>query len=162
MEQKETNSAASGCEIGTREAGSRDPGMRFEARLALVPAAMEYLAAGMREAGATPEALLRAELILEELFRNSVLHGYGGDSASPVWITPAADGFRYLDEAPAFNPLADGPAGVAPDPSLSIEDQPVGGAGLLLISQLARGLRYGRRDGRNCLEVEVSPGRQAD
>ncbi|CAN7339873.1 ATP-binding protein [Pseudoduganella sp. LjRoot289] len=156
MEQKETNSAAAGCEIGTRELG-----MRFEARLSCVPAAMEYLAAEMRRAGATPEALLRAELILEELLRNSVLHGYLGDSASPVWLAPAADGFRYQDEAPPFNPLADGPEGVAPDPGRSIEEQPVGGAGLLLIRQLARSLRYARQDGRNRLDVTVSPERES-
>ena len=161
MDQKDTNSAGPGCEIGTRDITMGDFGARFEARLAQVPAAMEYLAVEMRKAGATPEALLRAELIMEELFRNSVLHGYGGDSESPVWIAVAADGFRYRDAAPAFNPLADGPSGVAPDPSLPIEDQPVGGAGLLLIRQLARSLRYSRRDGSNMLEIEVSPERQA-
>lgn len=157
MEQKETNSAAGGCEIGTR-----DPGRRFEARLAFVPAAMDYLAAEMRRAGATPEALLRAELILEELLRNSVLHGYRGDSGKPVWIAPAVDGFSYQDQAPPFNPLTDAPAGLAPDPALAIEEQPVGGAGLLLIRQLARSLQYARRDGRNRLDVTVWPDRLPD
>lgn len=157
MEQKETNSAAGGCEIGTR-----GPGRRFDARLALVPAAMAYLAAEMRRAGATPEALLRAELILEELLRNSVLHGYGGDSGAPVWIAAARNGFCYQDEAPPFNPQVDGPAGTAPDPALTIEEQPVGGAGLLLIRQLARSLCYSRQDGRNRLEVAVSPDRDPD
>ncbi|MES2257186.1 MAG: ATP-binding protein [Pseudomonadota bacterium] len=145
MEQKGNNSAEKGCELGTR----------FDARRSDAPAALAHAGAALRAAGATPATVARVELILEELFLNSVLHGYRGDSASPVWIAVRADGFCYVDEAPPFNPLEDGPAGVAPDPALTIEDQPVGGAGLLLIRQLARQASYCRQDGRNCLIITV-------
>lgn len=145
MEQKGTSTGAGGCKTGTR----------FEARLALVPVVMELVAAQMRHAGAAPDAVMRAELILEELFRNSVLHGYGGDSGRPVWIFAQAAGFCYEDEAPAFNPLADRQAHKEPNPDLAIEDQPVGGAGLMLIRQLAKRAEYVRHDKRNCLLIEV-------
>lgn len=145
MEQKGTSSGGGGVNIGTR----------FEARLALVPVVMELVAAQMRHAGAEPDAVLRAELILEELFRNSVLHGYGGDSDKPVWVAAHATGFCYEDEAPAFNPLAERRAEKEPNPDLAIEDQPVGGAGLLLIKDMARSADYQRSHGRNRLFFEV-------
>lgn len=146
MDEKETNSAAGGCEIGTR----------FEARLACVPAALACLAAGMQAGGAAPDAVLRAELIFEELVRNTILHGYRGDSAQPFWIAPSAQGFCYADAAPPFNPLADGVGGSLPDPVRPLAAQPVGGAGLPLIRQLACHIAYQRVDGRNRLQVAVT------
>jgi anti-sigma regulatory factor (Ser/Thr protein kinase) len=145
MEQKGTNTGAGGCKTGTR----------FEARLALVPVVVELVAAQMRHAGAAPDAVMRAGLILEELFRNSVLHGYGGDSGRPVWIYAQAAGFCYEDEAPAFNPLAERLVRQEPNPDLPAADQPIGGAGLMLIRQLARRAEYVRHDKRNCLLIEV-------
>jgi anti-sigma regulatory factor (Ser/Thr protein kinase) len=150
MEEKETNSAAGGCEIGTR----------FEARLACVPAATACLVAGMHAAGADPEAVLRAELILEELVRNTILHGYRGDSAQPLWIAPDANGFCYADAAPPFNPLADGPSAslTAPNPARPVADQHVGGAGLPLIRQLSSSIVYEWVAGCNRLRVAVAAG----
>jgi serine/threonine-protein kinase RsbW len=56
------------------------------------------------------EKCLRLNVVLEELFVNTVTHGYGEDSDAPVWITlePKAPGVQvtYEDTAPAFNPLA--------------------------------------------------------
>lgn len=110
----------------------------------------------MHAAGAPPEAVLRAELILEELVRNTILHGYRGDSGQPLWIAPDAGGFCYTDAAPAFNPLADGPSGIAPDPAKPVADQHVGGAGLPLIRQLSSSIAYERVAGCNRLRVAVS------
>jgi|SRR5471032_589995 len=133
---------------------------RFPARLAALPDALVHVADGLRAAGAAPAAVARAELILEELFRNSVLHGYRGDAAQWVWLGVWADaqgaGFCYEDAAPPFNPLCDGAPSAAPDPALGIAAQPVGGVGLLLIRQLGRAIEYAYRDGRNALKVSVA------
>ena len=134
----------------------------FPARLAALPDALAHVADGLRAAGAAPGAVARAELILEELFRNSVLHGYRGDAAQSVWLGVWSDGqgagFLYEDAAPPFNPLRDGPASAAPNPALSIAEQPVGGVGLLLIRQLGQAIHYEYRDGRNSLMVGIAHG----
>lgn len=132
---------------------------RFPARLAALPDALVHVADGLRAAGAAPAAVARAELIVEELFRNSVLHGYRGDAAQSVWLgvwSGEGAGFVYEDAAAPFDPLRDGPPSAAPDPALSIAEQPVGGVGLLLIRQLGQAIDYAYRDGRNCLKVSLA------
>jgi len=63
-----------------------------------------------REASVPHERCLRASLVLEELFVNTVKHGHGGGSDAPVWIELAASGGEvelcYEDRAPPFNPFA--------------------------------------------------------
>ena len=54
------------------------------------------LAAGFVEAfcaaqGVAPPDALRLTLIVEELFTNTIVHGHGGDHASPVRIEVAVD-----------------------------------------------------------------------
>ncbi|NRR34342.1 ATP-binding protein [Oxalobacteraceae bacterium] len=151
MEQKGINLGAASGENCTPQRG-------FPARLDAVPEALAFVAEGLRVGGLSESQLARAELILEELFRNTVLHGYGGDSAHSVWLAVAPGVFWLEDQAPPFNPLSDGPAGVAPQPGLAIELQPVGGAGLLLIRQLAQALRYEYTAGRNRVEVRLIAG----
>jgi serine/threonine-protein kinase RsbW len=98
----------------------------------------------------------RLVLIVEELFSNSIEHGYGGDSDRPVWLTltPAAEGcgLVYEDAAPAHDPFA----GV-PDPALekSAESRPVGGLGVFLIGQYCSLKRHERRGEHNVIELFV-------
>lgn len=128
---------------------------RFDARLDAVPAAQAFLAQALRRNGVAQDLVARAELILEELFRNSVLHGYGGDSQYAVWIGGDGVGaaFWYEDEAPPFNPLEADIGVRAPAAGRAIEDQPVGGVGLMLIRKMARSVDYARRNGRNRIAV---------
>ena len=98
----------------------------------------------------------RAILLVEELFANSVFHGYGGDSDQPVWLTVDidADGCRlvYEDRAPEYNPfLADEPDldGAVP------EERPVGGLGIVFLNELSTARSYERRDDRNVIELQV-------
>lgn len=149
MEQKGNNLGAASGENCTQQRA-------FPARLAAVPEALAFVAEGLRAGGSPDSQVARAELILEELFRNTVLHGHGGDSANSVWLAVAPGVFWLEDEAPPFSPLCDGPAGAAPQPGLAIELQPVGGAGLLLIRQLAQALHYEYKAGRNRIEVRLA------
>jgi serine/threonine-protein kinase RsbW len=128
---------------------------RFDARLDAVPVAQAFLAHALLRNGVAPDLVARAELILEELFRNSVLHGYRGDGPHAVWIggDGAGAGFWYEDAAPPFNPLEADIGQRAPDAGRAIADQPVGGVGLLLIRRMARSVDYAWRDGRNHVAV---------
>lgn len=127
--------------------------LRFPARLDAVSGAMSFAAMALKQAGLGPGVVARAELILEELLRNSILHGHGGDSAHSVWV--GVDGARlvYEDEAPAFNPVTQGPP--PPDPAQPIEAQAVGGVGLLLIRQLGSAVAYQYSGGRNRIEIAL-------
>lgn len=113
------------------------------------------------EAGVAQRTLGSATLILDELFTNCVIHGYGDDPEGRIevraWIRPdastggaagAQDTHRTLvitltDWAPLFNPLQ------VPEPDLdaSLEDRAIGGLGLLFVRGTADSLSYRVRDG---------------
>jgi anti-sigma regulatory factor (Ser/Thr protein kinase) len=138
MDKKETDNA---------------PPLQFPARLDAIPGAMAFAAMALQQAGLAPGMVARAELILEELLRNSVLHGYGGDSAQSVWVGVQGRVLRYEDAAPPFDPLTEGPP--APDPALPLERQAVGGIGLLLIRQLGGAVVYSHVGGHNRIEITL-------
>ena len=61
---------------------------------------------------------LRLTLVLEELFTNTVEHGYGGDTEEPVQIAcdvePGRVAVTYEDGAPQFDPRLVPPLDDAP------------------------------------------------
>src|SRR5215472_9267706 len=78
-----------------------------------------------RQAAFPRDRGLRLNVVLEELFVNTVTHGHRGGSDAPVWITldPRTPGVHvtYEDTAPAFNPFA-----------YRVEMGRIGGLGVLL------------------------------
>ena len=98
----------------------------------------------------------RLVLIVEELFCNSVEHGYGEDCDQPIWLTlaPGAEGCRliYEDCASAHNPFA-----AVRDPMVDadLENRAVGGLGVFLVVQMSSSTRYERREDRNVIELFV-------
>jgi serine/threonine-protein kinase RsbW len=105
-------------------------------------------------AGIGREDCLKVLLIVEELFTNTVTHGYKGESESPVWMAfePRDEGFvlRYEDAAPPHNPFGE----FRPtETAVLIAQQPVGGLGLKLIRSLATDAGYSREGERNCIRL---------
>ena len=134
------------------------------ARFAALPRLLAPLAPAA-QAVASPEltrALLRAQLAVEELFANSIHHGYGEESDQPVWLSVALQAdtlyLVYADQAAAFDPFA---AIETPDddPAAPLDGRRVGGLGRLLVRELAGQCAYGREGERNVtrLEFPVSP-----
>ena len=101
-------------------------------------------------------------LVLEELFANSVKHGYPGlqhkDNLSvwPVWIelTHSAEGVhvQYEDESFEFNPLENVNP---PDYSGPPESWRIGGLGLSMVAGIATNMRYERIANRNRLSLTL-------
>ena len=126
----------------------------FPARLAAIREVREFIESFCRDAGVARSPGLRVNLVVEELFTNTVTHGHGGDCDRPVWITLEARkgtvSLTYLDQAPAFNPL-----GIAPRPVLdgAIEQRKVGGLGVLLATELTAASEYAHLFGRNRLRM---------
>lgn len=127
---------------------------RFTARQAQFDAIRAFIEAEC--ASIEEDERQRAVLLVEELFANSVFHGYGGDSDEPVWLTVNvdADGCRlvYEDCAPAYNPFE------VEEPDLDAaapEDRPVGGLGIVFLIELSSARSYARRGERNVIEMHV-------
>jgi anti-sigma regulatory factor (Ser/Thr protein kinase) len=107
--------------------------------------------------GVERSAILRVVLVLEELFTNTVTHGYPPGAEGPVWVTLAAEGsgveVTYEDAGSAFDPLTEGPP--PPDPTHAFAGQPPGGMGLALVLGLSTGARYARVGDRNRITLTV-------
>jgi serine/threonine-protein kinase RsbW len=126
---------------------------QFSARMAALAAAFGFAAAFCERHGIAREDALRLKLVIEELFTNTVRHGYRADSDAPIRIAlaalPHAMTLVYEDEAPPFDPTActTASARAAPDA--------VGSFGLRLLGGIARDLSYARDAGRNRLSLTL-------
>ena len=101
------------------------------------------------------EHCLRLNLVVEELFTNTVRHGHRGDTDAPVWVSldsgPAEVRVTYEDTAPPFNPYA--LFASAPDTTLSLRR--IGGLGVLLTRELASTRDYAYLFGRNRIRLTL-------
>jgi serine/threonine-protein kinase RsbW len=98
----------------------------------------------------------RLVLIAEELFCNTIEHGYRGDSDLPVWLelAPTAGGCKllYQDAAPPHDPFT---SIKLPQLAENADHLPVGGLGVFLIGHYCTLRRYERRGDRNVMELYV-------
>lgn len=122
----------------------------FPARLR----AFEQVRALIEEFGAMAELgredRHKLTLIVEELFTNTVTHGFRGDSDSPVQITlehiEAGVRLTYEDSAPQHDSIADG---LRTDIDATINLRHVGGLGVAIALGLTEDAKYDFADGRN-------------
>ena len=131
----------------------------FAARLDQIPATAAFIEAFCARNGIAMPDALRLTLIVEELFTNSVLHGYGGDCEAPIEVVLTTDSgditLLYEDAADEYDPLAE--CAAEPDHLHgAVESRPVGGLGLHLVSELAADARYAREAGRNRLWLRIA------
>lgn len=104
--------------------------------------------------GVGRDSCLRLNLVLEELFTNTIRHGYRDGTDAPVWISLARAGagvrIVYEDGGPPFNPYAWLAAAASEGP------QPLrrpGGLGILLTRELASSREYAYVFGRNSIRL---------
>lgn len=132
-------------------------------RTTMFPASLEqlnplraFLEGFCAQAGIEREACLRLNLLLEELFTNTVRHGHRGNCDAPVWICLAAESDRrvtitYEDTAPPFNPYA------RSSPDTTQEIGKLRGRGVLLLQRLAASGDYAYLYGRNRIRLAFNP-----
>lgn len=117
--------------------------------------ALTELNAGIADAcvrlGVGETDCLRLQLLAEELFINTIDHGWQGHSDSLVRLVLGRDNdaltLRYEDEAPAFNPFL--------PPAKTAADDSIGGLGLALLGGMSRTQHYRREGGRNIVEISL-------
>lgn len=140
----------------TPSADVRDFPARFGSVADTAAFALEFCA---RHGVALPAAQ-RLRLVIEELFTNSIRHGYRGECDAPIRIALAIGGGRvtlqYEDSAPPFDPLAHlfKPSAKAP---ASLDEAAEGGLGIHLVGRSAHDADYRYENGRNRLRL-LMPG----
>ena len=124
----------------------------FPARLGQLRNLTDFLERFCAEEGVGRERCLRLNVVLEELFVNSVRHGHKRDCDAPVWVMLAAAAntvrITYEDTAPPFNPFAYLPADFKPTK--------VGGLGVLLARELSSVREYAYVFGRNRIRLQLT------
>ncbi len=129
----------------------------FPARRDALPQVDAFLSEICAAAGLARESCLRLTLLVEELFTNTVVHGHGADSEAPVRLECEVSLGRvallYEDTGPAHDPFAQV---VAPDASAEVEDRPVGGLGVLLVSAMAQEVEYRRAGDCNRITLVIA------
>jgi serine/threonine-protein kinase RsbW len=128
----------------------------FPARRDVLPQVDAFLGEVCAVAGLGRETCLRLTLLVEELFTNTVTHGHGSDSEAPVRleceVTPGRIALIYDDTGPEHDPFA---RIIAPDDAAEVEDRPVGGLGVLLVSAMAQQVEYHRVGDHNRISLVI-------
>lgn len=131
----------------------------FPARLEELRALRQFIEGFCTQAVLAERDCLRFNLVLEELFTNTVRHGHRGDSDAPVWITLSAAQdtvqVTYEDTAPPFNPYGKPPEA---SPDTTIRTRKPGGLGVLLTRRLAASGEYAYLYGRNRIRLAFALG----
>jgi serine/threonine-protein kinase RsbW len=116
----------------------------------------EFIADVCRAGGVPRDACLRATLLVEELFTNTIVHGHGADTEAPVYLNfeigPGSIALTYEDTAPPHDPFAEVRV---PDGTAGMEERPVGGLGLLLVAAMAERAHYAHAGGRNRISLVI-------
>lgn len=131
----------------------------FTARLVQLRALRRFLEGFFGGAGLAHDDCLRVNLVLEELFTNTVKHGYRGECDAPIWVGLRVGEGRlhvtYEDCAPPFNPYVGLPEFA---PETTLRSRRIGGLGVLLTRKLANSRDYAYLYGRNRIRLEFLPG----
>jgi anti-sigma regulatory factor (Ser/Thr protein kinase) len=127
----------------------------FRSRATEWRAARAFVEGFCGDAAVPRETCLRACLVLEELFVNTVKHGHAGGSDAPVWIALAGDGARltvtYEDFAPPFNPLSR----ERREALEALANRREGGLGVILTQGLTTNTDYAYLFGRNRIHLTL-------
>ena len=131
----------------------------FAARLANVPEASRFAEAFCAAHDAGRDDALRMTLVVEELFANTIAHGYRGECDAPIVVSlhATADGIElcYEDTAPRFDLSAAIEEACTPIADEDAAARPIGGLGLRLIAQYAGCVRHAYEQGRNRVSLRL-------
>ena len=107
----------------------------------------------MDRLGIRKEVVKQVKLAVEEAVVNVMSYAYPAGETGDIGVEATADGqwlrFVITDSGVAFDPTEKEKA----DTTLSAEDRPIGGMGILLVRELMDSINYERADGRNVLTL---------
>jgi len=122
------------------------------------PRLREFVDRACQQAGCSPGQRTRVQLVVEELFSNTVK--YGRREAVPASVTVTVDfggahpmTFQYEDDAPKHD--AFGQAETEDEFKRSVTSRRVGGLGIVLVRELGKNVSYSYSDGKNHVRFSV-------
>jgi len=109
-------------------------------------------------AGCSVSQRLRVQLVVEELFTNTVKYGQAGAAPVSVSLSMEFDGegpmtVRYEDSAPRHDPFEQ--AGADEELNTSITRRKIGGLGIVLVRELGKDVHYSWSEGKNHVSFVV-------
>ena len=129
----------------------------FPSRLEAWKSARAFIEDFCRGAQVERENCLKTNLVVEELFLNTVKHGHRGGSDAPVWITLTAEegevSLAFEDNAPPFNPFASATREML---EALAETRREGGLGVILTHGLTASADYAYIFGRNRIRLKLA------
>lgn len=115
----------------------------------------EWIELLAEEAGLAPDKTFQLNLALEEAVVNVINYAYPGQEGMPVTldceILDDKLSFVLDDSGVPFDPTKN----EDPDITLSAEDRPIGGLGIMLVRQFMQDISYEYVDGHNRLSLSM-------
>ncbi|HVS03475.1 MAG TPA: ATP-binding protein [Thermoanaerobaculia bacterium] len=134
----------------------RELGQRIPSTLAALERAAAEVRQFLAREGVDREASFAVDLALEEIGSNIILHGLGGAADHEIGVRVRVEPGRVVlvvdDDGPPFDPTAQPP----PALDLSLDERPIGGLGIHLVTATTTSAGYSRIGGRNTLELVVA------
>ena len=128
----------------------------YPARLRMLHDALAFVGEFAAATNLSERDLLRLQLVVEELFTNTIMHGYGKECDEPIEIAldagPGEVTVRYEDEAPRYDP-ARSLAESQEHMKGPLEQRPVGHLGVHLVAAIVDDMRHSRVGERNRLQI---------
>ena len=128
----------------------------YQARKRMLYDALAFVADFAAANKLTERDLLRLQLVIEELFTNTIMHGYGKECDEPIEISlvaaPGQVTVSYEDEAAVYDPartLAEAQEQMDSPP----DQRPVGHLGVHLVAAIVDDMHYARVGSRNRLQI---------
>lgn len=118
-----------------------------------VPKMSEWIETLAEEVGLPMDKTFQLNLALEEAVVNVMNYAYPGQQGMPIHIEAHSEPSRLTfvidDTGVPYDPTQN----ETPDITLSAEERPIGGLGVMLVKQLMNEVTYEYRDGHNRLTL---------
>lgn len=122
----------------------------FEASLDHMADVSAFVEGALESAGCPPGVSAKMMVVCDEVSSNIVRYSGASKLTVRVESTDGAWTLAFADAGKPWNPLEH----ADPDTTLSAEERPVGGLGILLVKKLMDDVSYARVDGWNVFTVK--------
>lgn len=129
--------------------------LTIEATPENVDTVIEFVDAQLEEYGCGMKEQMAIDVAIDELFANIAHYAYNPETGYAtvrvdVLQDPLSVEVTFIDNGKQYDPLAK----ADPDTTLSIEDRPIGGMGILIVKKSMDAVNYEYKDGRNILTIK--------
>ena len=129
--------------------------LTIEATPENVDTVIEFVDAQLEEYGCGMKEQMAIDVAIDELFGNIAHYAYKPDVGYAtvrvdVLKDPLSVEVTFIDNGKQYDPLAK----EDPDTTLSVEDRPIGGMGILIVKKSMDAVNYEYKDGKNILTIK--------